>query len=102
MYKNVIDPGKSVSFVLKDIDIGGQIQYLMCTGPLHSLVIKGHKRLQKVTRGKKLKTSHRDQIFCRYTQISIKNYIMHESLFLEVIGGHIRSQTVRKRFSLVV
>ena len=33
MYKNVIDPGKSVSFVLKDIDIGGQIQYLMCTGP---------------------------------------------------------------------
>ena len=34
MYKNVIDPGKSVSFVLKDIDIGGQIQYLMCTGPL--------------------------------------------------------------------
>ena len=35
MYKNVIDPGKSVSFVLKDIDIGGQIQYLMCTGPLY-------------------------------------------------------------------
>ena len=34
MYKNVIDPGKSVSFVLKDIDIGGQIQYLTCTGPL--------------------------------------------------------------------
>ena len=34
MYKNVIDQGKSVSFVLKDIDIGGQIQYLMCTGPL--------------------------------------------------------------------
>ena len=34
MYKNVIDPSKSVSFVLKDIDIGGQIQYLMCTGPL--------------------------------------------------------------------
>ena len=34
MYKNVIDPGKSVYFVLKDIDIGGQIQYLMCTGPL--------------------------------------------------------------------
>ena len=34
MYKNVIDPGKSVSFVLKDIDIGGQIQYLMCTGSL--------------------------------------------------------------------
>ena len=34
MYKNVINPGKSVSFVLKDIDIGGQIQYLMCTGPL--------------------------------------------------------------------
>ena len=23
----------SVSFVLKDIDIGGQIQYLKCTGP---------------------------------------------------------------------
>ena len=34
MYMNVIDPGKSVSFVLKDIDICGQIQYLMCTGPL--------------------------------------------------------------------
>ena len=34
MYKNVIDPSKSVSFVLKDVDIGGQIQYLMCTGPL--------------------------------------------------------------------
>ena len=33
MYKNVIDPGTSVSFALKDIDIGGQIQYLMCTGP---------------------------------------------------------------------
>ena len=33
MCKNVIDPGKSVSFVLKAIDIGGQIQYLMCTGP---------------------------------------------------------------------
>ena len=33
MYKNVIDPGKSVSFVLKDIDIGGQNQYVMCTGP---------------------------------------------------------------------
>ena len=34
MYKNVIDPGKSVSFVLKDIDIGGQNQHAMCTGPL--------------------------------------------------------------------
>ena len=34
MYKNVIDPGKSVSFVLKDIDIGGQNQYAMCTGSL--------------------------------------------------------------------
>ena len=34
MYKNVIDPGISVSFALKDIDIGGQIQYQMCTGPL--------------------------------------------------------------------
>ena len=33
MYKNVIDPGKSVSFVLKDIDIGGQNHYAMCTGP---------------------------------------------------------------------
>ena len=33
MYKNVIDLGKSVSFVLEDIDIGGQIQYLTCTGP---------------------------------------------------------------------
>ena len=33
MYKNVIDLGKSVSFVLEDNDIGGQIQYLICTGP---------------------------------------------------------------------
>ena len=33
MYNNVIDTGKSVSFVLKDIDVGGQIQYLTCTGP---------------------------------------------------------------------
>merc|ERR1711917_220767 len=32
MYKNVIDLGKSVSFVLEDIDIGRQIQYLTCTG----------------------------------------------------------------------
>ena len=40
MYKNVIDPGKSVSFVLKDIDIGGQIQYLMCTGPLTQCAFK--------------------------------------------------------------
>ena len=32
MYKNVIDPGKSVSFVMKDIDIGGQNQHAMCTG----------------------------------------------------------------------
>ena len=37
MYKNVIDPGKLVSFVLKDIDIGGQIQYLMCTGPFQMI-----------------------------------------------------------------
>ena len=28
MYKNVINPGKSVSFVLKDIDIGGQTSTL--------------------------------------------------------------------------
>ena len=34
MYNNVIDTGKSVSFVLKDIDVGGQIQYCTCTGPL--------------------------------------------------------------------
>ena len=39
MYKNVIDPGKSVSFVLKDIDIGGQNQYAMCTGPFFNMVI---------------------------------------------------------------
>ena len=32
MYMNVIDLSKSVSFVLEDIDIGGQIQYLTCTG----------------------------------------------------------------------
>ena len=34
MYMNVLDLSKSVSFVLEDIDIGGQIQYLTCTGPL--------------------------------------------------------------------
>ena len=39
MYKNVIDLGKSVSFVLEDIDIGGQIQYLTCTGPLSNRII---------------------------------------------------------------
>ena len=33
MYKNVIHSGKSLSFVLKDIDISGQNQYAMCTGP---------------------------------------------------------------------
>ena len=33
MHKNVIDLGKSVSFILKYIDIGEQIQYLMYTGP---------------------------------------------------------------------
>ena len=33
MYMNVIDLSKSVYFVLEDIDIGGQIQYLTCTGP---------------------------------------------------------------------
>ena len=37
MYKNVIDPGKSVYFILKDIDIGGQNQYAISTGP--SLII---------------------------------------------------------------
>ena len=35
MYKNVIDPGKSVYFILKDIDIGGQNQHAMCTGPFN-------------------------------------------------------------------
>ena len=40
MYNNVIDTGKSVSFVLKDIDVGGQIQYLTCTGPLLVLNLK--------------------------------------------------------------
>ena len=38
MYKNVIDPGKSVSFVLNDIDISGQTQYRMCTGSLKELI----------------------------------------------------------------
>ena len=37
MYMNVIDLSKSVSFVLEDIDIGGQIQYLTCTGPLYPM-----------------------------------------------------------------
>ena len=40
MYMNVIDLSKSVSFVLEDIDIGGQIQYLTCTGPFHSIYMK--------------------------------------------------------------
>ena len=35
MCMNVIDLSKSVSFVLEDIDIGGQIQYLTCTGPFY-------------------------------------------------------------------
>ena len=39
MYMNVIDLSKSVSFVLEDIDIGGQIQYLTCTGPFISVNI---------------------------------------------------------------
>ena len=39
MYKNVIDVNKSVSFFLEDIDIGGQIQYLTCTGPLFARTI---------------------------------------------------------------
>ena len=30
---------------------------------LHSLVIKGHKRLENDNRDKKIKTSHRDPIF---------------------------------------
>ena len=34
MCMNVIDLSKSVSFVLEDIDISGQIQYITCTGPL--------------------------------------------------------------------
>ena len=39
MYNNVKDLIKSVSFVLKDVDIGGQIQYLMGTGALRFLSI---------------------------------------------------------------
>ena len=45
MYKNVIDPDKWVSFILKDIDIGGQILYLMCTGPLINMSILKIKML---------------------------------------------------------
>ena len=40
MYKNLKDPSKSFSFDLKDIDIGIQIQYLMCTGPLITYNLK--------------------------------------------------------------
>ena len=40
MYNNVIDPGKSVSLVMKDIDIGGQNQHATCTGPLYGLSSK--------------------------------------------------------------
>ena len=39
MYKNVIDPGKSVYFILKDIDIGGQSQYAICTGPIEIILV---------------------------------------------------------------
>ena len=56
--------------------------------------LKGHQR------SKVKKKTHRDPIFCMYTQISIKNYIMHESLFLEVIEGYMRSQKVKNWFKL--
>ena len=55
MYKYVIDPDKSVSFVLKDIDIGGQIQYLMCTGPLEKEV--NSLTLTNINFGKELQLS---------------------------------------------
>ena len=45
MYMNVIDLSKSVSFVLEDIDIGGQIQYLTCTGSLSRLLIMRLSRI---------------------------------------------------------
>ena len=61
---------------------------------------KDHNSSLEVTRGKKLETSHRDPIFCMYTQISLRNCIMHESLFLEVIEGYIRSQKVKNWFKL--
>ena len=48
MYKNVIDPGKSVSFVLKDIDIGGQNQYAMCTGPFKGVFSINKNKLSKL------------------------------------------------------
>ena len=35
-----------------------------------------------------------------YTQISIKNCIMHESLFIEAIEGHMRIQKVKKMFPI--
>ena len=40
IYKNLKDPSKSFSLDLKDIDIGIQIQYLMCTGPLMTYNLK--------------------------------------------------------------
>ena len=63
------------------------------------MVTRGHKKSLNVTIGKKLKTSHRDQIFCMYTQISIRNHIMYENLFLEVIEGHESSQKVKNGLS---
>ena len=51
MYMNVIDLRKSVSFVLEDIDIGGQIQYLTCTGPLIKSINKLVIRIKKHLRG---------------------------------------------------
>ena len=56
----------------------------------------------KVTRGQKLKTSQRDRSFCMYTQISIRNYIMHESLFLKVIEGHENLQKFLKNQSIIL
>ena len=37
-----------------------------------------------------------------YTQISIRNYIMHENLFLEVTEGHESSQNVLKKWSIIL
>ena len=50
MYKNVIEPGKTISLVLKDIYIGGQIQYIMCTGP--SFIINEHTLIYRLFRSK--------------------------------------------------
>ena len=69
---------------------------------LQSMVIKGHKRSLEITRGKKLETSQRDPIFCMHAHIYIENYVQHVNMNIDILGGHMRSQKVKKLFSFEV